>query len=362
MRRFIINGKFLRAESTGVHRVATELCHALAALQDEGHPAVADMRFEVLHTADGAARAAAIPLPRAVLAPLTGIPWEQVTLPLRKGQGTLLNLCNIGPVASVDAVTMIHDAQVHLSPQSYSRGFRLWYRLVQPMLGRRNRAILTVSAFSKAQIAEAGIAPADRIHVVHNGVDHILRVTPDGAPLAALGLVRGRYVVALSTTQAHKNIAVLLRAFADPRLADMPLVLVGGAGRDDFVRLGHAVPDTVRFAGRVSDGGLRALMEAALCLGFPSTTEGFGLPPLEAMTVGCPAIVAPCGALPEVCGSAVVYAAPDDAEAWVGAVRALAGAPEAERARIVEAGRARADGFTWRRAALRLAEVLAAID
>jgi glycosyltransferase involved in cell wall biosynthesis len=94
-------------------------------------------------------------------------------------------------------------------------------------------------------------------------------------------------------------------------------------------------------------------MEDALCLAFPSTTEGFGLPPLEAMLLGCPAIVAPCGALPEVCGAAALYAGPDDAMAWVAAIRRLADEPD-ERSTFSQIARDHARQFTWRKAALQL--------
>lgn len=356
-RQFLINGKFLRAESTGVHRVATELANAIAALQAEQHPAIEGLQFSVVHTRDGAARAATMMLPSRILGPLTGIPWEQVSLPLRKGNATLLNFCNIGPVATRNAITMIHDAQVHLSPASYSRGFRLWYRSIQPLLGRRNRAILTVSEYSRSQIAGLGLCPRERIHVVHNGVDHVLRVASDVSPLAALGLEYGRYVVALSTTQAHKNIGLLLRAFAGPILADCKLVLVGGTGPAAFAALGMSLPSNIVFAGRVSDAALRGLIENALCLAFPSTTEGFGLPPLEAMALGCPAIVAPCGALPEVCGDAALYAAPDDAAAWATAIRNLADS-RPQRAALIALGQRQAQQFTWQKAALKLVRLL----
>ena len=356
-RNFIINGKFLRAESTGVHRVATELANAIAALIVEDHPALTGMSFSVFHTHDGLMRASTMKLSCRALGPLTGIPWEQLTLPLRKGNATLLNFCNIGPVAVRNAVTMIHDAQVHTSPQSYSRGFRLWYHLIQPILGRRNRAIITVSEFSKSQIADLGIAPAERIHVVHNGVDHVLRVASDLSPLAALELRAGRYVVALSTTQAHKNIGLLLSAFSDPVLADIPLVLIGGTGAAAFSASGIHVPANVRFAGRVSDEAMRGLIENALCLAFPSTTEGFGLPPLEAMALGCPAIVAPCGALPEICGQAALYVAPDDAKAWATAIFGLAESTARRNAQVA-LGIQRARQFTWRAAALKLVALL----
>jgi glycosyltransferase involved in cell wall biosynthesis len=356
-RKIVVNGKFLRAEQTGVHRVALELINALAELKREGHPAVDRLDFEVWHTGDGTRRATEVRLPRRLLRPLTGIPWEQLTLAFAPGKALLLSLCNIGPVLRPNAVTMIHDVQVHISPESYGRFFRLWYRLIQPVLGRHNRRILTVSEFSRQKIAEVGLAPLERISVVHNGVDHILREPLEPEALARLGLAEGRYVVALASLQAHKNIGVLLRAFADPRLADLSLVLVGGARAADFAARGHAIGDNVRFAGRVSDGALRTLLEHALCLAFPSTTEGFGLPPLEAMVLGCPAIVAPCGALPEVCGPGALYVEPGDPAGWAAAIDRLARDP-ALRAERAELGRAHGRAFTWRNAALRLAGVV----
>lgn len=356
-RSIIINGKFLRAETTGVHRVAGELANALADLKHADHEAVRGFDFTLLLPKDGADRARRLRLPQRIVDFMTGVPWEQLTLPFTQGKATLLNLCNIGPALSRNAVTMIHDVQVHISPQSYSWPFRLWYHFIQPIFARRHRKILTVSAFSREQIARVGLCPADKIAVIHNGVDHILRTEPDRGVIDRLGLSRHGYVVALSTTQVHKNIALLLRAFADPRLAEGTLVLIGGEGQEAFERAGLAIPPNVHFSGRVSDGELRALMEDALCLAFPSTTEGFGLPPLEAMLVGCPAIVAPCGALPEICGDAVIYAAPDDPGAWIDAIDMLAQSPE-RRQQLATSGRLHAQKYSWRAAALQLAAEL----
>lgn len=351
-----INGKFLAAQPTGVHRVAAELTHALAA-RARHKPGALDIEIWVPRDAAEAARVFGLPV--RVITPLRHIPWEQLSVPARAPERLLLNLCNIGPVLRGNAITMIHDAQVHATPESYSRPFRLWYKAVQPALGRRNRGIITVSDHSRAEIARYGVCRADRVDVVHNGVDHILRVAAEPGIIGRLGLERGRYVVALAATQSHKNIALLARAFARQGLAGMRLVLVGGTRREAFAEHGILLPANALLAGRVSDGELRALYEAALCIAFPSRTEGFGLPPLEAMLLGCPAVIAPCGALPEVCGEAALSADPDDVDAWVKHLRALADDP-ALRARYSALGVKQAQRFTWARAAERLLEIIEA--
>ena len=360
VRHVQLNGKFCAAAPTGVHRVAEELGNALAALIAEGHPDCAGLTIEALLPHDGLPGARRLAMPSRIVSPLRHIAWEQLTLPLRRGPGLLLNLCNVGPMLAANAVTMIHDAQVHLSPASYGRGFRLWYHLVQPIIARRHRMLITVSDFSRRQLAAAGLAPASRIAVVPNAADHVLAVAAEPGAVKAHGLAKGRYVLALANTQVHKNVGVLLRAFAEPALAGVKLVLFGSATREDFSAAGHEVPSNVVFAGRVSDGGVRALREGALCLAFPSTTEGFGLPPLEAMQLGCPVLVAPCGALPEVCGGAALYLAPHEPGQWAAAVAQLAADPGLCD-HLAGLGQERAAGFTWRASALTLAGVLRAL-
>lgn len=351
-RRAVINGKFLRAGPTGVHRVARELLRAI----DRMDPA-ALARFEALVPPGEGLPRVGRSIPTRVVGAVGGQLWEQIELPRAARHDLILSLCNLAPIAPRNAVTMIHDAQVFLTPESYSRSFRTWYRLVLRQAGRRHRRILTVSHYSKAQLVHYGVAPAERIRVIHNGVDHILRVESDRAIVGRLGLTPRGYVVALANTQRHKNIGLLLKTFALPTMAGLTLVLVGGATAADFEAAGHTVPRNAVFAGAVSDEALRGLYEQALCIAFPSLTEGFGLPPLEAMLLGCPAVIAPCGALPEVCGAPVVAVDPSDAEGWGAAIRALA-ADQSDWFARSDAGRRHAASFTWDRAARALIEVL----
>ncbi|NOJ47691.1 glycosyltransferase family 4 protein [Bradyrhizobium sp. WSM 1744] len=354
-RRLSINGKFLGAKPTGVHRVAEQLIRQLFCRRDElrdlFHEAPGIIAPRNVRDSDQSSFA----LERGGL--VRGQLWEQLDLPRLARRDLLLNLCNLGPMASTAAITMIHDAQVFITPESYSWAFAKWYRNVLPVIGHRHVRILAVSEFSAAQLVRFGVARPEQISVISNGVDHLLAHEPLTKIVDRLQLNRRKFVVALANVQAHKNVGLLLRAFADPALAGIKLVLVGAAGAKEFEALGHSIPQGAVFTGRIEDGELRALLEAALCLAFPSTTEGFGLPPLEGMTVGCPAVLAPCGALPEVGGDAAMFAAADDPRKWVEAIGQLATDSNVWE-RFSLAGRERARLFSWDRAGEKLVEVI----
>lgn len=357
------NGKFFGAAPTGVHRVAEQLVAATDALIAGQQDAVNGIDYAVVARDsvtvpryDHIACAHAKPWVRR----LHRIAWEQCYFPLARRRDFILNLCNLGPLLHRHSATMIHDAQVYSAPESYPLHSRLWYKFLYFFIGRRHRIILTVSEFSKRELVRYGIATPDKIVVVHNGCDHVLRIKPDERLLAALNLQPRRYVLALANTQKHKNIGVLLKAFDNAALDNVELVLFGDAKRADFERLGHTVPRNVRFTGRIGDPELVGLMLNAGVLAFPSLTEGFGLPPLEAMALGCPVVAAPYGALPEVCGDAALYADPLSAEAWRRNIL-LALDDEAVRQSLISAGRRQADRFTWKQAARDLFETVKAV-
>jgi glycosyltransferase involved in cell wall biosynthesis len=106
----------------------------------------------------------------------------------------------------------------------------------------------------------------------------------------------------------------------------------------------------VRLIGRISDHEFAKLLEQALCFIFPSRIEGFGLPAVEAMALGCPVIASSAPCLPEVCGKAALYAHPDDSAAWVDAIRRVKADGDL-RQRMIDDGYARARSFSWRRIA-----------
>lgn len=267
------------------------------------------------------------------------IPWEQGVLPfLIKKNQLLLSLGNLQPIFIKNSVLMIHDAQVFITPESYEKVFALWHKFVMQVAGKRCKRILTVSNFSKEQLVKYGVAKPEKITVIHNGCEHILRTKPDDNVLEKFGLKDKRLYVAQSHNTLYKNIFVLLKAFATEPLKNSFLVLYGSKTKHDFEKLGTFVPPNVIFTGRVTDGELVGLIKSARATLLPSTNEGFGLQPLESMQLGTPAIVAPCGALPEVCGDAAIYADPYKPEEWVAKICELESHPALAQT-LVEKGK-----------------------
>lgn len=359
MKRICFNGKFLSAKPTGVHRVSEELIRGVDALLDQHPELLKQTEWEILCPKDADRQLPLRHIRARTVGRTTWQVWEQFELPFYTRGAFLVSLCNLAPLSHRDAMTMIHDAQTFITPESYSVPFRKWYQFALPTIGKRNRRILTVSDFSRQQLADYGVASEDKIAVIHNGVDHVKDIGADLSIVERLGLERHQFAVGLANTQAHKNLKIAIQAFDAAGLADKKLVLFGSAGKSDFEALGIAVPDNVVFAGFVSEAELKALYAEAAFMVFPSTTEGFGLPPLEAMLVGTPSICAPCGALPEVCGHAATYADPDDTKAWQAEVKRHFAMSEADLQARAEICKRQAAKFTWNKASKTLlAEIL----
>lgn len=350
----VFNGKFYSGQLNGVHRVADRLIRQIDAIFSRMPPAERPKaRIYVPTTRAWSPELETIEIiedPRA-----NSQRWEQFNLPKLAADGALINLCNLAPVRHRCKLLLIHDAQFLFSDSSYPAQQRLGYKYFIPLMARSAQRVLTVSEYSKRILDISNVSSVERTAVLHNGADHMLDAVGDPSLLETLGLERGRFVVIFGSSKAYKNVDVVFRAFHDPRLAGQTLVIVG-EGEASLRAAGIVPPPGARFVGAIDDGRLRTLYENATCLAFPSKTEGFGLPPVEAMLLGCPAVVAPAGAIPEVCHDAVLYAAIDAPDEWAAAIATLAG-DAAVRAEKIRVGRDRAGFFTWERAGQRLLAV-----
>ncbi|NKC32148.1 glycosyltransferase family 4 protein [Falsiroseomonas selenitidurans] len=340
-----INARFLTQKMSGVQRFAREITQALLAT---GRP------IRLLAPPDAPETFAGHPVTR--LGRRGGQAWEQFDLPGAVGADHLLNLGNTAPLRLGRRQTVvIHDAGVFDTPESYSLPFRAWYRALHWALPRRGTRIVTVSEFSRARLALHLKLPAARIGVVAEGGEHALRDAAETGVLARTGLQPGRFVLAVGTRAAHKNLDALRDGVALLASRGMKLAVAGAADAGVFRNAGDV--DAALALGRVSDAELRALYENALGLIFPSRYEGFGLPPLEAMWCGCPVLAAAAGAVPEVCGEAALWFDAEGPRTPAAALTRLLDEPLLA-GQLRQAGRARAAQFSWPAAAERLLALL----
>jgi glycosyltransferase involved in cell wall biosynthesis len=341
---FGINGRFLTQPMTGVQRYALNVLDAMnSALVDERMTAPI---IAPLNAADPSLMA----LPFIGAKPLSGHAWEQLVLPMR-WRGRLLNLCNTAPAIKENQVVCIHDANVFVAPESYGTAFRVLYRTLQPLIARRSTKIVTVSNDAARQIAQYLPVRLADIAVLPNGHEHALGWNPVLAQ-AAPSIVaktctdskRG-FVLALGSRARHKNLGLLLNLA--PRLAEIGLdVVVVGGGGGIFAPESLQSESNVHVIGQVTDHDLAFLMDRAVCLAFPSWTEGFGLPILEAMARGCPVVSSDRASMPEVCGGAALMAPPDDPSAWIQHIRSLVESSDLRR-ELNERGQERARLYSW---------------
>jgi glycosyltransferase involved in cell wall biosynthesis len=305
--------------------------------------------------------------PKAGAQGLKGHIWEQLSLP-RHCQGRLLfSPGNTGPLTHRRQVVTIHDASTFDCPGAFGGAFGRWYRWLLPRLARRALHVITVSEFSRQRLVKHLGVSEFKISVVHNGV------TMRGTPPSEDSLVKvrrrlnlgGRFLLFVGSMDPRKNLARLIEAFGRADLPDLTLVVAGGVNRQLFSGSSlDGLGGKIRIVGRVDEECLEALYAMADAFVFPSSYEGFGLPPLEAMARGCPVLCSDSSSLPEVCGlpedrgGACIYFNPNSVGQIAEAMLAFSRTPARKRDAMVDAGRRRAALFTWDRCATETAGVL----
>jgi glycosyltransferase involved in cell wall biosynthesis len=258
-------------------------------------------------------------------------------------------------------VATIHDLADRERPDLRPRAtlrVSVRHALEQRLVVRTAKRIIAVSEWTARSIQRhLGVAP-DRIAVTVEGAAPVFDVAPEARVVAAvsqeLGLA-GPYYAYVGGFDARKNLDAFVHALAATAPERrVPVALVGEAGAASEA-LRHRAAEAgvgpwLRFLGDVDDVRLAALYAGALAVVLPSWVEGFGLPVVEAMHLGIPAIVSSSGSLPEIAGDAGLTFPPDDPTALASAMQRLATDASLRRT-LVERARSRAPFYTWRRAA-----------
>jgi glycosyltransferase involved in cell wall biosynthesis len=343
MSELVINGRFCLQQMTGIQRVGRAITSRLC----------------TPHVVIG---------PKSYAGGARGHAWEQAILPLRARGRLIWSPGNMGPIMAESQIVTIHDVAAIDHPEWFSTNFARLYGSLWPVLAKRAKQVVTVSHFSKRRISEVLNIPDSKITVVWNGVGENFKPASSTAIEGAtrsLGIANRPYFATLSTIEPRKNLRLVLRAWtiAKPHLpADMVLLVIGGSGSravfDSSSADEYAASEGVVFSGYVAEEMLPPLLSGAHAVLYPSIYEGFGLPVLETMACGVPAVTTRLTSLPEVGGDAALYVDAEDPQDLANTLINLVHSQDLRRECSAK-GLERAKLFTWDQAAVKMDEIFA---
>ena len=254
-------------------------------------------------------------------------------------------------------VLTAHDASWKLFPEFFSRRMRLWHAACRPQkLMQEATAIITPSESTKEDVVRLFHVPTDKIYAIPHGIS---KKSSDPHPQQP---IPNPYVLFVGTREPRKNlpgIVEAVRRYREDTHSDIRLVVAGGQGwwdRQPIEQLLATHKEWIDVRGYVSDEEREALYHHARVLLWPSIYEGFGLPVLEAMQSGCPVITSTSSSLPELTGNAALLVNPFDAGEMIEALRAALD-NHTLRTRLIQAGKTRAELFSWEETARKTSHV-----
>jgi glycosyltransferase involved in cell wall biosynthesis len=253
------------------------------------------------------------------------------------------------------AVTTIHDLTTlrFINPvkNPIVFGFKqLVYKYVVKRAARRSKFIITGSEFTRQDIAEYSGVSKDKIIVAYLAADPI----PDPAELVD-GLASEQFIMYVGRPMPHKNLERLIESFVLLKAQHPNLKLVLAGKKDaNYRRIEAGVKkrglDNVIFTDFVSEGQLRWLYENCAAYIFPSLSEGFGLPGLEAMIHGAPVVSSNATCLPEIYGDAAHYFDPHNIQAMTDAINEVL-TDKTLRETLIRAGMKQVAKYSWQQTA-----------
>jgi glycosyltransferase involved in cell wall biosynthesis len=344
---------------SGVPRYAVKLVQGL----DEVAGEYPDVDLQLLTTPEGAAETSTRTIEttttfargRSVNAGPGRLLLEQVSA-RRAGADLLHFFDTTGPILSPRSpfVTTVHDASLY---RGFRRSKNFYKHLIYPWALEHARAVVAISQSAKDDIGTFVPVDPEKIKVVHSGPGLSPR---HDAP--AVDADRGRALLYVGAIGTNKNLPVLVRAFneLDPDLGAR-LVIAGRPG-DGFDAVSSAISegaarDRIELRTNASDDDIEHLYATSAALFLPSTYEGFGFTPLEAMARGCPVVESDIPSLREISGDGALLVRPDDQAGWRDAMRRVLTDPDLA-ARLQERGSATVARYSWTATARGVLEVL----
>jgi glycosyltransferase involved in cell wall biosynthesis len=308
-KQIFFNGRFLTQGMTGVQRTAYELVLATDALIEKGIIDRKEFSFKLLYSGNILNEINLKHIEIVNKGFLKGNLWEQLELPFYTRNGLLISMCTVSPLLKRKQIVFIHDASIFTNPKFFSFIFRTWYKIAIAALRENAEHIVTVSEFSKNELITYASFNAEKVSVIPNAAEHILRYGVPTESFKQKVADLKPYFLAVSSLSANKNFEGLSKALNKIDFNGYNMLIAGGSVHT----LQSTKPDSrINYLGYVSNEELKHLYKNASIFIFPSFYEGFGIPPLEAMTCGCPCIVSNTSSLPEIFADTCEYFDPFD--------------------------------------------------
>lgn len=347
---FVVNGRYLTQKATGVHRYAFEICNKLHEMGVDFHVAVPkeihpDYKFSFKVVKCGSFN--------------THL-WEQISLPryLKSiGSPLLISFTGCGPLNYSNQIMTIHDVSHERYPEWFSKNYYRFYHYMMPRIGKKAHAVLTVSEFSKKEIVDTLGINAEKIHVVHSNVPFHNKPSKEEILSFTRNPEAERYILAVSSMDPRKNFIRLVEAFDKIKDKSVKLYIIGMSFKAfNTPDLQKLIGENVHLPGYISDEKLQTMYQNALLSVYPSLYEGFGLPPLESMTYGCPVINSDIPALREVSQDAALYVDPYNVDDITQKIEQLL-VDEPLRKELQEKGLQQIKKYSWDKSAKQVYEL-----
>lgn len=262
------------------------------------------------------------------------------------------------------SVVTLYDVIPRLFPQEVSPRARILFDALTRLAIRSSQHVLTISTSARNDLVAAYRLNPQHVTVTPLAADNRFRPQPAEVihEIRERYALPERYILALASNKPHKNLPLLVEAFAHlvgkhtNSVEGVSLVVAGHwdtrypEAREVAKRF--SLGQQVRFLENIADADLPGLYAGAICFAFPSRYEGFGLPPLEAMACGTPVLCGAVSSLPEVIGEAGFLVDVTNAEALSDGLRRLLDSPQL-RAELRERGLRQAGTFSWQETARR---------
>ncbi len=285
------------------------------------------------------------------------IAWSQIFLPLylntHRPDDIFLSPAHYSPRSlRSPLIVTIHDLSYFYYPDEFLK--KDLYKLTNWTKDSITKAkkIIAVSKTTKKDILKFYNVPEEKVSVIYNGYEkNDTNENKDDNTNTDLSDLK-KYILYVGTIQPRKNLTTLIEAFAKfhTEQPDYKLIIVGRKGwlyEEIFNKVKEMnVEDSVIFTGYLPDSTVKKLYKDAFCFVLPSLYEGFGLPVLEAMSMGCPVIASFSSSLPEIGGEACLYFDPKNPAELTEKMNTLLQSSEL-RAELIQKGKERVKEFSW---------------